>query len=125
MITRVTLAFLALSAAPLWADTPEITKVSVSKPDMGWHFDVTLLHPDTGWEHYADGWEVLDADGNRLGYRELHHPHVHEQPFTRSLRGVMIPDGVRTVFIRAHCSEHGWSDKTYKVDLPLGGGSNY
>ena len=44
-------------------------------------------HPDTGWDDYADGWRVLDMDGNELGMRVLHHPHVDEQPFTRSLSG--------------------------------------
>lgn len=122
------LAAFALSVAvPLsaFAGSPDIVNVSASKPDMGWMFEVTLKHPDTGWEHYADGWEVLDPDGNRLGYRELAHPHVSEQPFTRSLRGIMIPDGVRTVLIRARCSEHGWSENTVAVELSPSGHGSY
>jgi hypothetical protein len=71
---------------------------------------VTLTHPDTGWDHYADGWEVLDADGTRLGLRELLHPHVDEQPFTRSLTLDAAPDG--PLYIRARCLVDGWNTDT-------------
>lgn len=75
---------------------------------------VTLTHPDTGWEHYADGWEVLNADGARLGLRELVHPHVDEQPFTRSLTlGVDPPEG--PLYIRARCLVDGWNTDTTSV----------
>ena len=70
-------------------------------------FDVTLRHADEGWDHYADRWDVLDGDGHLLGQRVLLHPHVNEQPFTRSLRGVAIPAGVEVVYIRPHDSVHG------------------
>lgn len=100
------------------ADPPEVVSVTATNGAGGWRFDVTILHPDTGWDHYADGWEVLDPGGNRLGFRELHHPHETEQPFTRSLSGVVIPDGLTTVQIRARCSVDGWNDDTTIVTLP-------
>ena len=28
-----------------------------------WTFAVTVRHPDTGWEDYADGWDVLTPEG--------------------------------------------------------------
>lgn len=83
----------------------------------GWRFDVTLAHPDTGWAHYADAWEVLDADGNSLGTRTLLHPHVDEQPFTRALGDVAIPAGTGPVFIRARCSVDGWGEALFEVTL--------
>jgi len=107
----------ATLAAPALAHEPEILDATATKSGMSWRIDVTLEHPDTGWDHYADGWEVLDADGNRLGYRLLHHPHVNEQPFTRSLTNLDLPDGTRTIYIRAHCSVDGWGDETYEVEL--------
>lgn len=103
------------------ADEPVIEKVTATKVGMGWRFEVTILHPDTGWDDYADGWEVLDSDGNRLGYRELLHPHVNEQPFTRSLSGVVVPDGVREVFIRARDNVGGWGETRVPVKLDVGG----
>ena len=65
-----------------------------------WLVSVTLRHADTGWDHYADGWEVVAEDGTPLGRRVLAHPHVDEQPFTRSLRlDAPLPGG--PVFVRA------------------------
>mgnify|MGYP005753072719 CR=1 FL=1 len=115
-ITPPALALL-VSALPAVAEPPEVLAVETRFASMGWRFDVTLSHSDTGWDHYADGWEVLDTAGNRLGYRELFHPHVEEQPFTRALTNVMIPDGTDEVLIRARCSRDGWSDAMYKVTL--------
>ena len=61
--------------------------------------------------------EVLDADNKRLAHRELMHPHVNEQPFTRALSGVVFPDGTREVYVRAKCSVDGWSGEVVKVEL--------
>ena len=104
---------LTLLASPALADAPVIEDVMVT----GDQFSVTLSHPDTGWDHYADGWEVLDADGNSLGVRELLHPHVTEQPFTRSLSGIAIPQGATIVYVRARCNVDGWSDDLFEVRL--------
>ena len=103
----------ALLAGPVFADGPVVENVVVS----GDRFSVTLSHPDTGWDHYADAWEVLDAEGNSLGIRELLHPHETEQPFTRSLSGVAIPDAATVVYVRARCNVDGWSDDLYAVAL--------
>ena len=81
-------------------------------------FSVTLTHPDTGWDHYADGWRVETEDGTILGTRELLHPHENEQPFTRSLGNVSIPDGTQRVLIRARCNQDGWSDAAFVLALP-------
>ena len=82
-----------------------------------WRFEVTVAHADEGWDHYADQWEVLAPDGTVLGTRVLLHPHVEEQPFTRSLSGVAIPDSVTTVTVRARDSVHGYGGATVTVEL--------
>lgn len=105
------------AAAPALAEAPKVVKAVANASGMGWDFDVTLTHPDTGWDHYADSWVIVDAQGEVQGTRILQHPHVDEQPFTRSLRDVMLPDGTREVFIRVKCSENGWKDSGYKVSL--------
>ena len=112
------IASLSLVSAGAMAGQAEITGVKVSKGQGGYRFDVTIRHDDTGWDHYADGWEVVTADGEVLGKRVLMHPHVNEQPFTRSLSGVQIPGGLDSVNIRAHDSVHGYNKKPYKVMLP-------
>lgn len=82
-----------------------------------WSVDVTLKHGDTGWDHYADNWRVVDDKGNVLGDRVLFHPHVNEQPFTRSLSSVTIPNGITDIYIEAHDKEHGWTPNRLAVDL--------
>jgi hypothetical protein len=42
---------------------------------------------------------------------------VNDQPFTRSLNNVMLPDGTREVFVRVKCNEDGWKDSGYKISL--------
>ena len=100
------------------AGDADVVEVVVEANDRGgYNFAVTVAHGDTGWDHYADRWEVLDGDGKILGTRTLHHPHVNEQPFTRSLSGVEIPDHVTVVTIRAHDRVHGHGGKVVSVDL--------
>lgn len=113
-----TILVLAVAAVPVWAEPPEVSEVRAQESASGWRFDVTIRHPDTGWDHYADGWEVLAPDGTRLGFRELYHPHVDEQPFTRSLSGVTIPDDLTEVAIRPRCNVTGWAGTAIKVALP-------
>jgi len=113
----LTLFFALFAALPAFAEMPEVVDVNARATGMGWDFEVTLKHSDTGWDHYADAWELVDDEGVVLGTRILHHPHVHEQPFTRALRNVMLPDGMREVFIRVKCSKIGWKDSGYKVSL--------
>jgi hypothetical protein len=86
-------------------------------PDGSYRFDVTLQHADTGWDHYADRWEVLTPQGDVIATRTLYHPHVDEQPFTRSLSGVTLPPGVNQVVIRAHDSVHGYGGTERRVEL--------
>jgi hypothetical protein len=82
-----------------------------------WTVDVTLSHGDTGWDDYADGWRIEDASGAVLGTRDLLHPHVEEQPFTRSLSGVSIPKGTGTVYIRARTNADGWGEAVLPLTL--------
>lgn len=82
-----------------------------------WCFHTQVRHNDEGWDHYADAWQVKDKQGNLLAERVLLHPHVHEQPFTRSVCGVSIPDNVSEVVVSARCNVHGFGVKTVAVEL--------
>ena len=117
MIKKMIL-FLTLAASPAYADPSTVHHVKVSKSAGTYTFDVTIRHTDTGWEDYADSFRIKDSAGNLLGQRDLAHPHVEEQPFTRSLSGVKIPDGVDTVVIESHDTVTGWSANVKSVKLP-------
>lgn len=108
----------ALGAAlPAAAGEADVVGVVVHREGPGTYaFDVTVRHADTGWDHYADAWEVLLPDGKTvLATRTLLHPHEIEQPFTRSLSGVKIPAGVTEVVVRAHDKVHGYGGAEMRV----------
>ena len=116
----VMMSVILLSAASL-ASAGEADVVEVEATQQGgdtWRFSVTIRHDDTGWDHYADRWDVVGPDGNVYGERVLAHPHVNEQPFTRSLSGVKIPTEVDRVTLRANDSVHGLGGAEMSVELP-------
>ncbi len=97
---------------------PDVLGVSARQGDDGtWTFDVTISSPYDSPQRYADAWRVLAPDGTELGIRELAHDHAGEQPFTRSLAGVVIPDDVTEVTIEARDQINGWGGAV--VNQPL------
>ncbi|MCO6451697.1 MAG: hypothetical protein J5I90_13010 [Caldilineales bacterium] len=103
----------------------DVEFVRARQNDSGsWTFEVTIRHPDTGWEDYADGWDVVlpdemvvKPDPTSPFTRLLLHPHENEQPVVRSQGGIVIPDGVDHVIVRAHDLVSGWGGKIVVVDL--------
>ncbi len=100
--------------------------------DSSWTFAVTVQHPDSGWDNYADGWDVITPDGVVLlpiptssFTRLLEHPHVEEQPFTRSQSGIVIPPQVTSVRVRAHSLVGGYGGREVIVDLNTSKGDDY
>ena len=115
----ILIACLLLAASPAQAGEADVENVNVTMTGEGvYRFDVTVRHADKGWKHYADKWDIVAPDGSVLGTRTLYHPHVDEQPFTRSLSGVKIPAAVREVTIRAHDSVHEYGGKMITVEIP-------
>lgn len=111
--------FILIVVSTTFAGEADVLNVHVIKSgERTFTFEVTVSHEDTGWEHYANKWDILDENGNILGTRTLYHPHVNEQPFTRSLSGVEIPQRTKKVKIRAHDSVHEYGGKMVNVHLP-------
>ena len=103
-------------APPLCAD---VENVEITAEAGGaYRFDVTVRSPDSGWEKYADAWEVRAPDGTVLGTRVLTHPHVEEQPFTRSLSGVVIPEEITQVEVAARDLVEGFCGAMMGVVVP-------
>jgi hypothetical protein len=105
---------------------------AVQAADGSWTFHVTVQHPDTGWEDYADGWDVVTPDGTVLKpdpdgpfTRLLLHPHVEEQPFTRSQSGIVIPESTTRVQVRAHDLADGFGGQEVTVDLTAAAGPGF
>lgn len=122
------LMVLAGALATFWMATPaaageadviavSVTALATTGDQVRYRFDVTVQHADTGWDHYADAWEVVGPDGAVLATRTLFHPHVEEQPFTRSLTAE-LPAGLEAVTVRAHDSVHGLGGAEMRVTLP-------
>ncbi len=119
------------------ADVIHVRAVQTDGPEPGegpgtWTFYVTVEHPDTGWEDYADGWDVVTPDGEVLKpdpesafTRTLLHPHVDEQPFTRNQSGIVIPEGVTQVRVRAHDMVAGYGGQEVVVDLTKSSGPKF
>ena len=80
----------------------------------------TVLHKDEGREHYVTRFEVLTPEGKVIGARYLGHPHVHEQPLSRSAVSVKIPKDVQEVRVRAYDNVHGFSGKEFVAKVPEG-----
>jgi hypothetical protein len=127
----------ACGIAPVWsilegAGNADATYVEANHNGASWTFYVTVEHPDTGWEDYADGWDVVLPDGTVIKpdadspfTRLLLHPHENEQPFTRSQSNIVIPDDVRFVVVRAHDLVDGWGGAVVVVDLLTSEGDRY
>ena len=115
---RISYLLLFVSTACLADEAEVIAATAECDSSRVCTFSVTVQHSDTGWEHYADHWRVLDPNGDELGKRILLHPHVTEQPFTRSLSGTQIPQGIDQVTIEAHDKVHEYGGAKLVVEIP-------
>ena len=112
------MVLLVTACLPALAGEADVLDVDAScNSDSICRFDVTVKHGDEGWKHYANRWEVLSPDGEILATRVLAHPHVNEQPFTRSLTNVRIPSDLVEVVVRAHDLVHEYGGKEFVVKL--------
>lgn len=108
-------------------DFAQVVYVNAFETSGGvWRFDVTLLHNDEGWNHYATSWQVVNPETMEiLSERVLAHPHVEEQPFTRSQGNIKIPSALTKVLVRAKCQRHGFGGQEITVPLVSGETSLY
>ena len=100
------------------AKYPDVTAVEIVQDGQTFTVDVTISSPYDSPERYADGWRVLDEEGEVLGEMELAHDHASEQPFTRSQTGLEIPEDVTTVTVEGRDSENGYGGATVEATVP-------
>lgn len=96
----------------------DVIGVDIVEEDGLFLISATVSSADTGDDKYADAWEVRSPDGTVLGERVLAHPHVGEQPFTRSLPPIDIPSDVAVVTVAAHDSVVGFCGETVDASVP-------
>lgn len=97
---------------------PDVVAASATRQSDGrWAFTATLSSPYDSPDRYADAWRVVGPDGTVYGVRELLHDHAAEQPFTRSLPDVAVPDEVDMVEVEGRDLVHGWGGATVTVAL--------
>ena len=106
------------------ASAAEQSSSSSDEHSATWTFSATIASADTGWEKYANLWIVKVSEKANsttaetvLGERVLLHPHVDEQPFTRSLSGVVVPLHVNVVVIAAQDSVKGFCGAEFSLVL--------
>ncbi|NJN16256.1 MAG: hypothetical protein HC822_08255 [Oscillochloris sp.] len=98
---------------------PDILAVTI-EPEAGGTYTIaaTVSSPYDTPARYADGWRVLAPDGRLLAERELLHDHANEQPFTRSLSGVVIPPEIGEITVEGRDREYGYGGATVTVAVP-------
>jgi hypothetical protein len=96
---------------------PDVVAVSTTPGPEGVTFDVTISSPYDSPQRYADAFRVRAPKGEVYGVRELAHDHAAEQPFTRSLPDVALPEVVTEVVIEARDSRNGWGGRTQTVSF--------
>ena len=63
------LIVLLWSTGSVQADQPQVIAAEASpNGDGSYTVSATIRHGDTGWDHYADNFEVLGPDGTVLEY---------------------------------------------------------
>ena len=83
-----------------------------------WSFSASMSSPyevQTGLSKYCDLFEVRTTSGMNytvLGKRAFDQDHPYEQPFTRVIRDVTLPNGVNSVVAIAHDSVDGYCGST-------------
>ena len=97
---------------------PDVLGATAEQDDDGtWNVSATLSSPYDSAQRYADAWRIVGADGTVYGTRELAHDHAAEQPFTRDLSSVEIPEDVIEVTIEGRDQVSGWGGESFTLTL--------
>ncbi len=98
---------------------PDVVAVKVAPRGANrFDFDVTISSRYDTPQRYADAFRVTGKDGKVYGERILLHDHADEQPFTRDLYGVTIPQQISRVIVQGRDQKFGYGGKTFEIILP-------
>lgn len=100
------------------ADFPDVLVAMLTSSGDGYSLSVTMSSEYDTPQRYADGWRVLDPDGNEVAAWELAHDHAGEQPFTRTQTGLEIPGNIAEVTVEGRDLKNGYGGGTVTVPVP-------
>ena len=122
MLIGLALIFFAGQAVQGEESTPKIADVRVKRDSADqsgiYHIKVVIEHEDTGWDDYVDAWEVVGSNGELLGVRPFFEPELDRNQTVTALAGVIIPEEVKTVTIRARKHPQGYQGDPVEVTIP-------
>lgn len=122
LLIAATLAFGSAGFAHANDDAARIADVQVKRdsPDESgiYHVSVTIEHEDTGWDDYVEAWEIFGPDGKVLGVRPFFEPELERESTVSALAGVIIPEDIKTVTIRARTYPKGLEGDPVEVQIP-------
>jgi hypothetical protein len=113
---------LSISSAAQASDVARIADVQIKRDSADqagiYHIRVTIEHEDTGWDDYVEAWEITSPEGELLGVRPFFEPELETTRTVTALAGVVIPEDIRTVTIRARTHPNGIEGDPVQVQLP-------
>ena len=124
LVIATVLVALALGACagaeprPDPGECADVIDATITSSEGGYTVSATVQSADTGWDKYADAIVIRIPEGDTIGVRELTHPHVDEQPFTRSIT-LELPTGVGEIVVAANDSVDGLCGVTVLVEVPF------
>ncbi len=83
-----------------------------------YHILVTIEHEDTGWDDYVEAWEITSPEGELLGVRPFFEPELENTRTVSALAGVVIPEEIKSVMIRARTHPNGIEGDPFEIQLP-------
>ena len=96
---------------------PSVVAAEVSGDSDLFTFQVMISSPYASAERHTDAVRVIGDDGVVYGILELTHPHAGQQPFSRTLRDVEIPESVTKVIIEGRDSTYGWGGEVVTLAI--------
>lgn len=125
MLRSLCIAGLCLVSSLAIAKDVKIDKVELEQNGGVWTAHVTFTHDDADFNHFVDGWRVVDAKKKILAQQSLYHPHTGVKTFKDNLAGIIIPAGTKLIYVEAHAKPHGWSKNRVRIDLTKAKGDRY
>ena len=83
-----------------------------------YHIRVTIEHEDTGWDDYVEAWEITSPEGELLGVRPFFEPELEDTKTVSALAGVVIPEEIKSIMIRARTHPNGLEGDPFEIQIP-------